>query len=184
MARHILFFMLGGKSADQKNNNKILPKKIETPQKIFLILTMSLQIKNTVLCFEPFVEMFEPTGDFSEYEDDGTIEILYKTVPCKNRARESSGLWSAILWKPKSEVYLGKWIRLEYETSSCFALWWSEMIVDSDSDSDSESEEDSDSTYTESQDDDQDKCEVCGDDSDVTVEDYAGFNMLVCPKCK
>ena len=79
-----------------------------------------------LLTYSAFVEMFEPSQDFSGYEDDEGIEILWKTVPCKNPTREAGG-WCAFLWKPASEVYTGKWIRQEYNSSSPFAMWWSDM---------------------------------------------------------
>lgn len=79
------------------------------------------------LTYSAFVEMFEPSGDFSGYDDDGGIDIEWKTVKCKNPAREASGLWCAFLWKPASEVYDGKWMRQEYNGSSPFAFWWSDM---------------------------------------------------------
>ena len=82
------------------------------------------------LTYSSFVEMFEPSGDFSGYDDDGGIEIEWKTVKNKNPAREASGHWCAFLWKPASEVYDGKWIRQEYNGSSPFALWWSDMCDD------------------------------------------------------
>lgn len=72
--------------------------------------------------------MFEPSDKFSEYEDDECIDILWKVVSCKNPAREKSGYYSAILWKPASHHYTGKWIREEYNTSSPFAMWWNDMI--------------------------------------------------------
>ena len=84
------------------------------------------------LTYSAFVEMFEPSQDFSGYEDDGGIEILWETVPCKNPAREASGRWCAFLWKPASEVYDGKWIREEYNGSSPFAMWWSQQTDDED----------------------------------------------------
>ena len=82
------------------------------------------------LTYSAFVEMFEPSQDFSGYEDDEGIDIQWKTVPCKNTAREAGG-WCAFLWKPASEVYDGKWIRQEYNGSSPFAMWWSD-IADND----------------------------------------------------
>jgi len=87
------------------------------------------------LTYSAFVEMFEPSRDFSGYkhdadeETDAFIDIEWKTVKCKNPAREAGG-WCAILWKPASEVWDtegdGKWIRQEYNGSSSFAMWWSE----------------------------------------------------------
>jgi hypothetical protein len=74
--------------------------------------------------------MFEPSKDFSGYEDDGDIVIEWKCVPCKNPARETSGGWCAFLWKPDSGVYDGKWIRQEYNSSSPFAMWWSSIAED------------------------------------------------------
>jgi len=85
------------------------------------------------LLYSAFVEMFEPSKDFSNYEnDDGIgIDIEWRTVACKNPAREASGLWCAFLWKPASEVWDieedGKWIRQEYNGSSPFAMWWSDI---------------------------------------------------------
>jgi hypothetical protein len=79
--------------------------------------------EKTFLTYSAFVEMFEPSQDFSGYEDDEGIEILYKYVPCKNPAREAGG-WCAFLWKPSSDIYDGKWIRQEYNGSSPFAMWW------------------------------------------------------------
>ena len=78
------------------------------------------------LTYSAFVDMFEPSQDFSGYEDDEGIDILWKTVKCKNPARDVGG-WCAFLWKPASEVYTGKWIRQEYNGSSPFAMWWSDM---------------------------------------------------------
>jgi len=78
------------------------------------------------LTYSAFVDMFEPSQDFSGYEDDEGIDILWKTVKCKNPARDVGG-WCAFLWKPASEVYTGKWIRQEYNGSSPFAMWWSVM---------------------------------------------------------
>ena len=79
------------------------------------------------LTYSSFVEMFEPSQDFSGYEDDEGIDILWKTVKCKNPAREASGVWCAFLWKPASEAYHGKWIRQEYNGSSPFGMWWSQV---------------------------------------------------------
>jgi hypothetical protein len=82
-----------------------------------------------IIClnYSDFVEMFEPKDDFSAYECDEGIEILVRTVPCKNPAREAGG-WCAFLWKPNSEEYEeeydGKWMRKEYNGSSPFAFWW------------------------------------------------------------
>ena len=78
----------------------------------------------TLLSYSEFVEMFEPTQDFSGYEDVGDIRIMCMSIKCKNPARESSGEWCAFLWKPSSEVYNGKWIREEFRGSSPFAIWW------------------------------------------------------------
>ena len=85
------------------------------------------------LTYSAFVDMFEPSQDFSGYEDDEGIDILWKTVKCKNPAREAGG-WCAFLWKPASEVYTGKWIRQEYNGSSPFAMWWSDMTDGADED--------------------------------------------------
>jgi hypothetical protein len=85
-----------------------------------------------LLTYSAFVEMFEPSKDFSGYEDDGGIDIQWKTVPCKNPAREASGYWCAFLWKPASEVYDGKWMRQEYNGSSPFAMWWCQQTDDED----------------------------------------------------
>ena len=81
----------------------------------------------TNLTYSAFVEMFEPSGDFSGYEDDEGIDIVWKWTACKNPAREASGYWCAFLWKPASEVYDGKWIRQEYTGSSPFAMWWQDF---------------------------------------------------------
>ena len=78
------------------------------------------------LTYSAFVEMFEPSGDFSDYEDDEGIDIEWKTVKCKNSVREANG-WCAFLWKPASEVYDGKWMRKEYNGSSPFAMWWCDI---------------------------------------------------------
>ena len=83
--------------------------------------------REVFLTYSAFVEMFEPKQDFSAYEDDGDIILLVKDVSCKNPSRRESSLWSAFLWKPASEVYTGKWVREEYNTSSPFAWWWSEV---------------------------------------------------------
>jgi len=89
------------------------------------------------LTYSAFVEMFEPTADFSGYEDDGAIDIKWKNVKCRNPAREAGG-WCAFLWKPDSEVYDGKWIRQEYNGSSPFAMWWCQV---SDNDEEDEDED-------------------------------------------
>jgi hypothetical protein len=83
-----------------------------------------------LLNYDEFIEMFEPSQDFSGYphEEDNLIEIEWKIVSCKNPARE--GIWCAFLWKPASEVYDGKWIRQEYNGSSPFAMWWCSQIED------------------------------------------------------
>ena len=85
------------------------------------------------LDYSQFVEMFEPSRDFSGYDNDGDFEIEWKTVKCKNPAREAGG-WCAILWKPASEVWDiegdSKWIRQEYNGSSAFAMWWSQESSD------------------------------------------------------
>ena len=86
------------------------------------------------LTYSAFVDMFEPSQDFSGYEDDEGIDILWKTVKCKNPALEASGVWCAFLWKPASEVYTGQWIRQEYNGSSPFAMWWSDMTDGADED--------------------------------------------------
>ena len=102
-------------------------EKIELPPRPFLT---SPKMPTAFLTYSAFVEMFEPSRDFSGYDDDGGIDIEWKTVKCKNPAREASGLWCAFLWKPASEVWDtegdGKWIRQEYNGSSSFAMWWSE----------------------------------------------------------
>ena len=84
--------------------------------------------------------MFEPTADFSGYEDDGGIDIQWKVVKCRNPAREAGG-WCAFLWKPISEVYDGKWIRQEYNGSSPFAMWWCQVSDNDEEDEDEESDE-------------------------------------------
>ena len=63
--------------------------------------------------------------DWGGYNDEGCITILYKPTTVKNKARESSSC--AFLWKPDSEVYTGKWKRVEYNNSSPFAFWWVSM---------------------------------------------------------
>lgn len=73
---------------------------------------------STFLTYSVFVEMFEPSQDFSGYEDDEGIDIVWKHVSPKHPSR------CAFLWKPASEVYDGKWIRQEYNGSSPFAMWW------------------------------------------------------------
>ena len=78
------------------------------------------------ITYSAFVEMFEPHKDFSGYEDDGTIEIEWEAVPCKNPAREADD-WYAFLWKPASEIYTGKRMRVEYKGSSTFAFWWNDI---------------------------------------------------------
>jgi hypothetical protein len=80
--------------------------------------------REIVLHYSAFVEMFEPSKDFSGYNEDETIVLEVKDVPCKNQARNDGG-WCAFLWKPVG--FTGKWIREEYNGSSPFALWWSEM---------------------------------------------------------
>lgn len=87
------------------------------------------------ITYSQFVEMFEPSQDFSSYEEDDMIELEWKSVKCKNPAREAGG-WSAFIWKPSShyeKAYEGKWIRQEYNGSSPFALWWSSIEDDEDS---------------------------------------------------
>ena len=79
--------------------------------------------------YSDFVEMFEPSEDFSAY-NDGHIEIEWKTVKCKNPAREASGYWCAFLWKPANDTYKGKWMRKEFYGSSPFALWWCNYCED------------------------------------------------------
>ena len=82
--------------------------------------------REIVLSYSAFVEMFEPTQDLSGFQDDDdTIILEVKDVKCKTKARQDGG-WSAFLWKPVGP-YLGKWIRQEYNGSSPFALWWSQM---------------------------------------------------------
>ena len=85
------------------------------------------------LTYSAFVEMFDLDDDFSAYENDEGIEILVRTVPCKNPAREAGG-WCAFLWKPNSEEYDGKWMRQEFNGSSPFALWWCEQGAPIDDD--------------------------------------------------
>ena len=103
-------------------------KKIELPPPPFSTIP---KMPIAFLTYSAFVEMFEPSRDFSGYDDDGSIDIEWKTVKCKNPAREASGLWCAFLWKPASEVWEiegdGKWIRQEYNGSSPFAMWWSDI---------------------------------------------------------
>jgi hypothetical protein len=95
-------------------------------------------MSTVILNYNEFVDMFEPSQDFSGYphEEDNLIEIVWKSVPCKNPARENGG-WCAFLWKPSSEVYAGKWIRKEYNGSSPFAMWWCQQISE-DSEEDDE----------------------------------------------
>ena len=78
------------------------------------------------ITYSAFVEMFEPSKDFSGYDDDGTIQIEWEAVPCKNPAREAND-WYAFLWKPASEVYTGRRMRVEYKGSSNFAFWWNDI---------------------------------------------------------
>ena len=92
-----------------------------------------------ILTYSAFVEMFEPSEDFSGYEDDEGIEILVRIVPCKNPAREAGG-WCAFLWKPSSDVYDGKWMRQEYNGSSPFAMWWCEQTGPLDDEEDEKDE--------------------------------------------
>jgi len=80
------------------------------------------------LTYSAFVEMFEPSLDCSAYEDDGNIEIDWRDCKCKNPARQSSGDWAAFLWRPASDLYEGKLMRMEYNTSSPFAFWWSDIV--------------------------------------------------------
>ena len=120
-----------------------------------------------LLNYDQFIEMFEPSQDFSGYphEEDNLIEIEWKTVPCKNPAREAGG-WCAILWKPASEVYDddGKWIRQEYNGSSPFAMWWCQQLDD---------DEDPYESYTR-------PCMECGEDFTPSV-DHADDG--VCDEC-
>jgi len=76
------------------------------------------------LDYSEFVNMFEPSQDFSAYRDDCNFDIEWKTVACKNPAREACRSWCAFLWKPNHDKYEGKWIRQEYNGSSLFAMWW------------------------------------------------------------
>ena len=87
------------------------------------------------LTYSAFEEMFDLFGDWSEYDDDGGIDIIWKTVKSKNPAREASGAWCAFLWKPMDPKYCGKWIRQEYNGSSPFSMWWCDI-----SDNDQEDE--------------------------------------------
>ena len=64
--------------------------------------------------------MFEPTKDFSAFEEDGTITLLIKDV---------EDTQCAFLWKPV-DPYTGKWMRMRYNGSSPFAMWWSQMFDD------------------------------------------------------
>ena len=86
--------------------------------------------------YSDFCEMFDVGSRFDGYkcdadeETDAFIQILWKPVKCKSKAREDRG-WCAMLWKPSSEVWDtegdGKWMRVEYNGSSGFAMWWSQM---------------------------------------------------------
>jgi hypothetical protein len=103
----------------------------------------------SMIDYSEFVEMFEPSDDFSAY-GYGEFEIEWRTVACKNPAREASGLWCAFLWKPNYDDYEGKWIRQEYNGSSSFAMWWyqnSDEINDGSDEEelDGESDDDNDS---------------------------------------
>ena len=81
--------------------------------------------------------MFEVGSRFDGYKSDADemteafIEILWEPVKCKSKARQDSGEWCAIRWKPSSEVWDteggGKWMREEYTGSSAFAMWWSQV---------------------------------------------------------
>jgi len=91
------------------------------------------------LTYSQFVEMFDVGNRFDGYkseEDEDTdafIQILWKSVYCKSKARQEGG-WCAILWKPSSEVWDtegdSKWIRQEYNGSSKFAMWWCQVSED------------------------------------------------------
>jgi hypothetical protein len=76
-----------------------------------------MTLRDVVLCYSTFVEMFEPTQDFSGCEYDGLITLLVKDV---------KDTQCAFLWKPL-EPYTGKWMRMRYNGSSPFAMWWSQM---------------------------------------------------------
>jgi hypothetical protein len=78
--------------------------------------------REVVLSYSAFVMMFKPKDDYSGYDDDDSIILTVKDVPCNNAERHSGG-WCAFLWKPVGP-YTGKWIRQEYNGSSPFALWW------------------------------------------------------------
>ena len=159
------------------------------------------------LTYSAFVEMFEPSQDFSGYEDDGGIEIQWETVKCKNPARENGG-WCAFLWKPSSEVYTGKWIRQEYNGSSPFAMWWCEQSNDDEQDGWCEEHEQvmykdglkcSGCLEEEKNDEEDDdvcgcgKCRrcladdtcagQCGDQGTITVTNKNGRKFLVCKDC-
>lgn len=83
---------------------------------------MSNTTREIILTYSDFVEMFEPEKDFSGYQDDENISLLISDIKVRNPSRRDT--YSAFLWKPSSEVYTGKWIRVEYNTSSSFAFWW------------------------------------------------------------
>lgn len=114
----------------------------------------------TSVIYSEFVDMFEPSGDFSSYQEDDMIEIVWKGTACKNPAREASGLWCAFLWKPASETYDGKWIRQEYNNSSPFALWWLNYFED-------ESEE---------------ECDLCAETATTTIS-ISGTDSYFCKGC-
>ena len=114
-----------GTDGEQRPHCDDPSKKLNAPGPTkFFTAIYNNRMPTAILNYDQFIEMFEPSQDFSGYEDDEGIDIQWKTVPCKNPAREASGYWCAFLWKPASEVYLGKWIRQEYNGSSPFAMWW------------------------------------------------------------
>jgi hypothetical protein len=112
-----------------------------------------------LIAYSEFVDMFEPSGDFSSYQEDDNIEIEWKGTACKNPAREASGLWCAFLWKPASENYEGKWIRQEYNGSSPFALWWLNYFEDEE-----------------------EECDLCGENATITIS-IGGTESYFCKKC-
>jgi hypothetical protein len=86
------------------------------------------------LIYTEFVDMFQSSRDFSSYQEDDMITIKWKSVKCRNEAREAGG-WSAFCWKPydSSNVDDDKWRRMEYNGSSSFAAWWCAQEDDEDS---------------------------------------------------
>ena len=86
--------------------------------------------------YSDFAEMFDLGNRFDGYmceedeETDAFIPILWKPVKCKSMAKQQAG-WGAILWKPSSDAWDteggGKWMRVEYNDSSSFAMWWCQV---------------------------------------------------------